>query len=59
MNPKTESEWEGMQTRATGTFTDFKKDIIESYPEASDQMHSSIKRLKRIRGQDLEDRTWL
>jgi len=31
-----------------GTFADFKKEIIESYPEASNPTWGSIKELKRI-----------
>ena len=48
-DPKTENEWEGMMKYADGTFTEFKKEIIESYPEASNQTRGSIKELKRIR----------
>jgi hypothetical protein len=50
-DPKTENEWEGMHSYAEGTFADFKKEIIESYPEASNQTRGSIKELKRIRDQ--------
>ena len=51
MDPRTENEWEGMYSYAEGTFADFKKEIIESYPEASNQTRGSIKELKRIRDQ--------
>ena len=48
-DPKTENEWEGMTKYAEGTFEEFKKEIVESYPEASNQTRGSIKELKRIR----------
>ena len=48
-DPRTENEWEGMKTYTEGTFKDFKKEVIENYPEASNQTRGSIKELKRIR----------
>ncbi len=46
---RTEREWFGMNSYAAGTFEDFVKEIIESYPEASNETRGSMKELKRIR----------
>jgi hypothetical protein len=46
---RTEKEWEAMDSFKNGTFADHKKEIIDSYPEASNEARSSIKELKRIR----------
>ena len=44
----TEREWEAMSSSASRNFASFKKEIIESYPEANDEMHGSMIELKRI-----------
>ena len=45
---RTEQEWEGMASHTAGNFANFKKEIIESYPEASNLVQGSLKELKRI-----------
>jgi hypothetical protein len=45
---RTEREWEAMTSSASGNFTMFKKEIIESYPEADNEMRGSMIELKRI-----------
>jgi hypothetical protein len=45
---RTEREWEAMSSSASGNFASFKKEIIESYPEANDEMRGSMIELKRI-----------
>lgn len=45
---RTEREWEAMSSSASGNFAMFKKEIIESYPEANDEMRGSMIELKRI-----------
>jgi len=45
---RTEKEWEAM-TSYEGTFVAHKKEIIASYPEASNEVRGSIKELRRIR----------
>ena len=44
----TKKEWEAMSSYEVGVFEDHKKEIIDSYPEASNGAHGSIKELKRI-----------
>ncbi|KIM34750.1 hypothetical protein M413DRAFT_22993 [Hebeloma cylindrosporum] len=46
---RTEKELEAMPTFDEGNFTAHIKEIIESYPEASNEARDSIKELKRIR----------
>jgi hypothetical protein len=46
---RTEKEWEAMATYDLGVFENHKKEIIDSYPEASNEARGSIKELKRIR----------
>jgi hypothetical protein len=46
---RTEKEWEAMDSFTTGTFADHKKEIIDSYPEASNEARGSMKELRRIR----------
>jgi hypothetical protein len=46
---RTEKEWEAMDSFAAGTFADHKKEIIDSYPEASNEARGSMKELRRIR----------
>ena len=45
---RTEREWEGMSSHASGNFSSFKKEIVESYPEAYYEMRGSMIELKRI-----------
>ena len=45
---RTEKEWEAMSSY-DGTFAEHKKEIISSYPEASNEARGSIKELRRIR----------
>ena len=46
---RTEKEWEAMKSYDLGIFDNHKKEIIDSYPEASNEARGSIKELKRIR----------
>jgi len=46
---RTEKEWEAMDSFEKGTFAEHKKEIIDSYPEACNEVHGSMKELKRIR----------
>ena len=43
----TEKEWETMSSYETGIFEDHKKEIIDSYPEASNKARGSIKRTEK------------
>ena len=46
---RTEKEWEAMKSYDLGIFDNHKKEIIDSYPEASNEARGSIKELKGIR----------
>jgi hypothetical protein len=46
---RTEKEWEAMDSYKKDVYADHKKEIIDSYPEASNEARGSIKELKRIR----------
>lgn len=46
---RTEKEWEAMASFEAGVFADHKKEIIDSYPEASNEARGSMKELKRVR----------
>ena len=45
---RSEREWEGMSSHASGNFSSFKKEIVESYPEAYYEMRGSMIELRRI-----------
>jgi len=46
---RTEKEWEAMASFEGDSFDDHKKEIIDSYPEASSEARGSMKELKRVR----------
>jgi hypothetical protein len=48
-DPRTEREWFGMNSHTEGVWAKFKKEVIDSYPEASNETRGSMKELKRIR----------
>jgi hypothetical protein len=45
---RSEREWEGMSSHAAGNFSDFKTEIIASYPEASEEIRGSLRGLREI-----------
>jgi len=46
---RTEKEWEAMASFDEGVFANHKKEIVDSYPEASNEARGSMKELKRVR----------
>ena len=48
MDACAEREWGGISSSESGNFAQFKQEIIESYPEAIDEMRGSMIELKRI-----------
>lgn len=46
---RTEKEWEAMASFEGNNFEEHKKEIIDSYPEASSEARGSMKELKRVR----------
>ena len=45
---RSENEWRYLKTYNGNDFTKFKKELINSYPEAADQEHGSLKKLARL-----------
>jgi hypothetical protein len=45
---RSEREWQGMSSHTAGNFSDFKKEIIASYPEASEEIRGSLRGLRKI-----------
>ena len=45
---RSENEWRYLKTYKGNDFTKFKKELINSYPEAADQEHGSLKKLARL-----------
>lgn len=45
---KTEQEWKALDYYETGSWEDYKKELLETYPEAMDDHQGSLFRLERI-----------